>query len=309
MPALRLGLIGAGKMGRLHARALRARKDVELVAVVDPHEDVDLGVPRYPTCEALLSAQAVDAAVVASPTPTHRSVGAKLLRAGVPTLIEKPLALCAADGRALVELAHATGTALMVGHIERHNPAVAVARRWLHDGGLGQVTSVLGRRLGPGPRTRVGNNVISDLAIHELDLIPWLLGRAPQLVAARRTMEHFAVEEAAEIFMLFETVPATIEVSWMSPVRSRTLSISGTEGALELDYLAQTVQVTRGTSSRQLSVAHVDPLEREHDHFMRIARGLEGASASADMGLAAVELADAALQSANGFVWPDRLAS
>jgi predicted dehydrogenase len=166
---LKLAVVGAGHLGRIHARLLGAMDDVELVGVADPvsaaREQVaaDCHTKAFADHRELLSR--VDAAIIATPTRLHHAVALDFLRQGTPLLIEKPLASSVAEADELVEAAHRSGAILQVGHIERFNPAfTAVASRVPHPQYIEAVRAAgyTGRSIDIG--------VVYDLMIHDIDL-------------------------------------------------------------------------------------------------------------------------------------------
>src|SRR5205807_260996 len=127
--ALQTALVGAGQMGRLHARVIEEYEGTDLVAVVDPSPEAEELAWRrraqwLRSVDELLAGAAPDLAVVAAPTAEHAAVAGALIEAGVPVLVEKPIAATLEEGRALVDAAHANGVLFSVGHVEWFNPAV-----------------------------------------------------------------------------------------------------------------------------------------------------------------------------------------
>ncbi len=148
---LRGVLFGGGRMGGFHRDKIAARSDVEL-SVVDP--------PRGLTPEI----GEMDFAIVATPSSTHRDVAEPLLARGIPCLVEKPLASTLDDARALARYPK-----LMVGHVERFNPALAPVR-----GATPRFVQC--ERLAPFPARGTDVSVIDDLMVHDLDLVSLFLG-------------------------------------------------------------------------------------------------------------------------------------
>jgi predicted dehydrogenase len=167
---LKLAVVGAGHLGRIHARLLSEMADVELVAIADPiaaaREKVAADCHARPVADHRELMGRVDAAVIATPTRLHHAVALDFLQAGTPLLIEKPLAATVAEADELVEVARAHGAVLQVGHIERFNPAfVAAAAR------VGRPHYVDAVRASgfTGRSTDIG--VVHDLMIHDIDLV------------------------------------------------------------------------------------------------------------------------------------------
>ena len=170
MNRLKLAVVGAGHLGRIHARLLAEMSDVELVGVADPiaaaRENVAADHGAVPFADHRELIGRVEAAVIATPTRLHHAVALDFLRAGTPLLVEKPLAATVAEAHELVETARHHGAILQVGHIERFNPAfIAAAARVVRPQYIDAV-----RASGfTGRSTDIG--VVHDLMIHDVDLV------------------------------------------------------------------------------------------------------------------------------------------
>lgn len=246
MSKLRAVLIGLGQMGRHHARALGSLEGVELVGVHDPaltetHSAAAL-LPMACSVDELL-ALAPDVAVVATPTSTHLELGRRLAAAGVHTLIEKPVAGSAAEGRELVDAFADTGLVAAVGHIERYNPALQEMRRRLDEGQIGEIYQVATRRTGPYP-ARIGDvGVALDLATHDIDLTAWVTRSAYRSVSAHTAHRSGRSHEdlISAVAMLDNDIVANHVVNWLSPLKERITVVTGERGSLVADTVAMDV--------------------------------------------------------------------
>ena len=150
---LRAAVIGAGAMGRHHARLCAEIEGVNLVGVVDQDPAIQAQAEaRYQTrtfsdCRSLLQAEDLDFAVIAVPTHEHFPVARTLIEHGIHVLIEKPLALNAEEARKLISLARDRGINLGVGHVERFNPAVMALKQHLEQGELGRIFQINVQRI------------------------------------------------------------------------------------------------------------------------------------------------------------------
>lgn len=183
-PALRAGVIGLGRIGRHHARILRTLDGVDLVGAADPYGDRYRAADGYPVVAdpAALIRLGLDYAILAAPTPLHEPLACTLAEAGLPTLIEKPLAADPAAAHRIAETFRAAGVPAAVGYVERFNPALIAL---LEAGELGDVFCVSTRRTGPFPVRPTDVGVIHDLATHDLDLTCWITGTRYTSIAAR----------------------------------------------------------------------------------------------------------------------------
>jgi predicted dehydrogenase len=167
---LKLAVVGAGHLGRIHARLLAEMSDVELVGIADPlpaaREKVAADSDAAPFAGHGELIGHVDAAVIATPTRLHHAVALDFLRAGTPLLVEKPLAATLSEADELVETARQHGAILQVGHIERFNPAFVAATARL---GRPQYIDAVRASGFTGRSTDIG--VVHDLMIHDIDLV------------------------------------------------------------------------------------------------------------------------------------------
>ena len=237
---LRIGVIGLGAMGRHHARIWRSMDGVELVGAADPAGDLRkaaVGVPIVATVEELLEI-GIDAASVAVPSNVHESVGLALAGAGVHALIEKPVANSVGSARTLAKAFDSAGLVGVVGHVERFNPALIEMRRRLQGGELGKVYAMATRRVGPFPERISDVGVVFDLATHDIDLIRWLCGSFKTMHSITQSVVDGPHEDIIEVVGLLESgVIATMSVNWVSPVKERCVTVTGTRGAFVADLL------------------------------------------------------------------------
>jgi UDP-N-acetylglucosamine 3-dehydrogenase len=322
---LRVGIAGLGTMGRNHLRNLLARDDVTLVGVADPSApalaaalaSADRDVRGYADATELLAEEHLDALIVAAPTTLHFPVAMAALGRGVAVLVEKPLAATLDEGRQLVDAAEASGTLLMVGHIERFNPAVQALAQRLHDGALSRIFSVKTTRGGPLPERIRDVGVAIDLASHDLDIMCHLLGERPARAYAEASrMVHTAHEDLLYGLLAFPSgVVGLMDVNWLTPEKQRRIVVLGQEGMFRVDYLSQRLTYTRGAAKLSptyldgyapmfagetvtLPVKPAEPLRRELDAFFAAVRSDGPSPVSGRDGLAALQLVNLLLASA-----------
>ena len=313
---LRTAVVGVGSIGRHHARILAALPDVELVAVVDPDElqgnrvAQRVGTAWVPDIGPLLEAGALDAVTVAAPTALHEDIAGRTLNEGVATLVEKPLAPSVDAGKRLVQLAERQGAQLAVGHLERFNPAVREMRRLIASGELGDIISLTSRRLGPVPPVRQNTDVILDLAVHDLDIVAFLIGQEPSIVHAmggRAVGSRY--EDWADITLTAGIASCFLQVSWTVPIKIRRLGITGTSAYAEVNYINQQIDLFEAIEWRdakdfdefvqrfgepkkhQLQLELEEPLRLELVSFLESVRSGTPLEVPGSVGLAALELA------------------
>lgn len=243
----RVGLVGAGSMGRNHLRVLADLEGAKLVAVCDSDPATLAAVARkhhvatYLSWKEMFGREKLDAAVVAVPTQFHLQVARDALASGLHVLVEKPIAANLEEGRALIAAAAAARRMLAVGHIERFNPAVSELKRRLHEGELGRVFQLHAMRNGPfAPRVRdVG--VVIDLATHDLDVMYLLAGSQVQRVYAETEQRiHTEHEDLLNALLKFENgAIGVLQANWLTPTKIRQLSVLGEKGLFVANYLTQ----------------------------------------------------------------------
>jgi len=236
---MRVGLIGMGVMGRNHYRVLKTLSEAELVAVCDERATADVPERFYGRVDAMLAEETLDAAVVAVPTSSHLEVAAHVIDAGVPVLVEKPLASTVAEGRELIERATSAGVRAAVGHVERFNPVV---RSLIHELAGKEIYSINITRIGPFPPRINDVGVLVDLSVHDIDLVYCLTGdvslaESRIYKSIKRTGNR---EDNAVISMRLENeVVANITTNWLTPFKKRTIEVATDHAFYTADLMSQ----------------------------------------------------------------------
>lgn len=261
MNQLRVGVIGLGNMGKYHVRNYSEMPEAHLVAVADVRSNVAeefaqaYGCSAYTSVDEMLEKESLDAVTITAPTRLHFEIASKVIRAGVSVLIEKPIAETVAQAEMLIELARSHNVTLSIGHIERFNPAVTRLKEVIESGTLGKLTSILARRVGVFPSQIKDANVIIDLAVHDIDVMSYLFNREPDHIMGKAGRALVSDrEDFADILLAYGDQNGLLQVNWITPVRIRTLAVTGTKGYAELDYMTQSLtvyesQIVRGTDS------------------------------------------------------------
>ncbi len=268
-------IVGAGVMGANHCRTLNEMNDVQRVACVDPSEQAlaklrERGFEKavfYASTNEALKKDKFDAAIVAVPTHLHYAVAEQLLDAGLPVLIEKPITDELAGGRKLVEKAKRAKLVLAVGHIERCNPAVQALKK--HVAALGTPVHASAHRFGMPTDRDVGPSFI-DQAVHDIDVISFLLDRFPKSVQAveRRFVDKKSDDCCAALYE-FDGFTASVEANRATPIKTRELIICGTKGSAKLDYITQDLVIATSDEKPPARYSSFDEL------VLRVGRGAE----------------------------------
>ena len=313
---MRIGVVGYGAIGRHHARNLAQRPDVDFAGIADPspaarEAATAAGFRAFASVEAL-AASGLDAAVVAVPTSLHERAAEPLFESGCALLIEKPLAQSMTVAKRMVRRAEHAGVPLMVGYVERYNPAVEALRDFIAGDRLGELVNISARRVGALPPRVKDADVLVDIGVHDIDVVAFLTGaRRIHLVAARGGMALLD-DRLDHATMLLDAAGCvvTIEANWITPVKVRELTLTGTKGYCRVDYMTQDVWLAPGRSLApaatyeaevaqyaegtlmQLPVVKREPLARELDVFIKGVRG--GPLPDPHIALASLRLAEEA---------------
>jgi len=244
---IRVAVVGVGAMGKNHVRVYQEMPETELVAVVDERPATadqvsqNFHVPAYSNYQEMVEKEHPQAVTVAVPTVSHFTVAKGLLEAGCDVLLEKPIAATLEEAAELVNLAEQLGRLLMVGHIERFNPAVIELKSRLDRGDLGRIYQICTRRLGPFPPRIRDVGVVMDLATHDLDIMRYLTGSEVIRVFAEAKQElHASQEDLFAGILRFENdMLGMLEINWLTPAKIRELFVTGERGMFRVDYLTQ----------------------------------------------------------------------
>ena len=263
--SLRLAVIGAGHLGKIHARLAKQLTGANLIAVVDPVEAsrtavaTDLQVPTFDDYHPLL--KDFDAAIVATPTQFHHAVVMELLEHGKHVLVEKPIASTNAEAQEMVAAAATRDLVLQVGHVERFNPAWIPVRAQIQSPRF-----VAARRLAPYTCRSTDVGVVLDLMIHDLDLVLNLVPEEVidvQAVGAPVVGPH---EDWAEARLTFANgCVAQFSASRVSPVVVRSIDVCDEQGFASVDFntkSSRTLTPSDEVSHRQIDLTRMSPAEK-----------------------------------------------
>ena len=304
MNKIRVGVIGVGTMGGHHARIYSALEEVELVGVADINELAAANVAaKYHTeafndCEHLLKCD-LDAVTIAVPTSLHKEIALKAAKWGVHMLMEKPIADFLSSADAIIAAVRRENLKLMIGHIERFNPAIIKLKEVISAGELGQVLSISCRRVGPYPPRIRDVGIITDLAVHDIDVISHLYGeRALKVYAIGGNSFHKNKEDYASIILRYDdNKSGLVETNWLTPHKIRKLSVTGTEGVAHVDYLKQSLEIWVEEGLREVQIEMREPLRNELEYFLHAIAKDEQPSPSGLEGKYAVLVALSAIKS------------
>ena len=303
---LRVGVVGVGVMGSNHARVFAEIPGVSLVGVADPDRRQADPVARALGCASVADVNAllklgIDAVSIAAPTHLHRDIALTCASHGVHVMVEKPIASSVEEGKAIIAAAQRAGVTLMVGHVERFNPAVEAIKDAIRNE---EILSIAITRVGPFPPRMSNVGVVIDLAVHDIDLIRWftdsdIVEVQPQLSSAVAEREDIALLQ----FRTASGVLAHINTNWLTPFKARNVTVATRDKYVMGDLLTRQVtecfgfQPDGSYSMRHLSVGHAEPLRAELLAYVNAIRNGKAPPVTGEEGVASLEIASQCLAS------------
>lgn len=336
MNPLRIAVIGAGNLGKIHARLLAENPNAQLVAIADPspaaQENIlkQVSVPVVSDFRSIMDD--IEAAVVATPTQFHFEVAHDLLAAGKHALIEKPVTDSVEDALHLANLAESTGAVVQVGHVEQFNPAFATALEKIGTPKFIQASRMSGYTF---RSTDIG--VVYDLMIHDIDLVNSILegnvvdtravgfsvfgqnedmaqariqfsgGAVANLTASRcsfsseRSMQIFGTNGFSQIDFTNSKVTTIVVPSWMRNREMNFFNLTNEQQDFIRESLFENV-----LKRQQVEVPRTNAIEAEHNDWINAIITGDRPRIDARQGMEAVEIADGVLNSLNTHRWEQR---
>ena len=330
---IRTAVIGAGKMGAIHAKVYSQLPESALVAVVDSDPNKAAPLAEKYGCLALTDSAEllgkVDAVTIATPTTTHLELAKPFLRHRVPVLIEKPLASNVREGRKIVSLARRYDTVVAVGHSERCNPVVQAMKRLDIEPKFIEV-----HRVSPYPFRSTDVGVVLDLMIHDIDIILSLAGSRIRRIDAVGVSVIDGSEDICNARIVFESgCVANITASRLALKTERRVHVFTPQAYLSVDYLKKSGIIIKTDPNKNVvawikeqrqrsdfnpagvnwpDLLHIEPLEiddrepirLEQEAFLRAVRDPTFTpEVSAEEGLAALKCAQKILRAIRKHKW------
>jgi UDP-N-acetylglucosamine 3-dehydrogenase len=261
---IRFGVIGAGNIGFHHCRVISADPHLRLAAVIDTNLErakqcaLQFGGEAFASLEEALATLDLHAVVVSCPTHLHVQETLKCLKYKLHVLVEKPAAVNPDDARLMVRTALQHNLVLATGQVERFNPAVLLLKEIMDGGSLGKPVNLVAKRVGGFPPGHPAAGVLADLAIHDLDLFYFLIERHPIKHCASYLSVTGKIPDASTLFVDYGTASGFIQVNWITPVKMRQLSVTGTLGYAELNFISQEIRLFK---------RNVDPADFQEGSF------------------------------------------
>lgn len=321
---LKTAVIGVGSMGVNHVRVNWELPGVDLVGISDTNEAlVNTIAKKYSTraftdyCQ-MLDETRPDAVTIAVPTLYHRNIALEVIERGISLLIEKPIAFDLDEGKDIIAAAQKKGVKLMIGHIERFNPAIIALKQRIASGKLGRIFQMDARRQGPFPARIADVGVVIDLAVHDLDMMRYVSQQdVVRIYAETEKLIHSKHEDLlAGLVRMSGGAIGTLAINWLTPTKIREFMVTGDEGMFRVDLLSQdlyfyenevthsseweTMRILRGVREGQMTrfvVPKKEPLRAEQEAFLDAVLNDTPVPISGEDGLKALELAKALVSS------------
>ena len=316
MEQVKTGVIGVGSMGQNHARVLSEVSN--LVGISDPNpvqgkKIADkFGVPWFKKIDDLLPlTQAVSVAV---PTSFHLEVSEKVIDYSNHLLVEKPLAGNSKDASKIVSLASNKGVILSVGHVERHNPVVKIAKEKIVTGAWGEIISMSSCRVSNFPDRIHDVGVLFDLAIHDIDICNYLAGSSITSVFASGGSKRAEHEDHVNLILQHDNnIISKCETNWLTPMKIRNLVITTSTHYVTIDFQNQSIitknseyhnvdksnlyDINLSVETQELPIIKNEPLKLEIQDFLSAILNNTSPLVTGDDGLEVVRISEFAMES------------
>ena len=319
---VRFGLLGAGRIGKVHARAVGSNPDARLVAVADAFEQAARDIAtaygaEVRSIDEIEAAKDIDAVVICTPTDTHADLIERFSKAGKAIFCEKPIDLDVGRVEECLDVVEKTGAALMVGFNRRFDPHFMAVKKAIDDGEIGKVEMVTITSRDPGAPPvdyiKRSGGIFRDMTIHDFDMARFLLGEEPVSVSAHASvLVDKAIGEAGDydsVSVILET--ASGRQALISNSRRATygydqrIEVHGSKGMVAAENqrpvsieVANEKGYTRPPLHDFFMTRYIEAYANEIAAFIAAMSKGQKASPSGADGLAALKLADAALTSA-----------
>ena len=305
MKKMGTAVVGTGFWGKNHARVYSELESTELVAVCDVNRERakavanQFGVKAYTSSSRMLKNEDVEAVSVCTWSTKLAKEALKALNAGKHVLVEKPMASHMKQAEKLLETAENSDLRLTVGLLMRFIPGLQHIREAVENKKIGELVCATAKRVSQWPE-RIGDvGVVKDTAIHDIDVIRYISNEDPIAVYAKTgSMMHRKFEDYAQIMLTFEDgKSAFIESNWITPYKTRILTVTGSEAIMRLDYITQELWIEDAKENLQPRFPWREPLKLELQHFADCVLEKKKPLITGVDGIAALKVAEAALRS------------
>lgn len=310
MKEIKIGVIGTGNMGKNHVRVYDSMPEFELVGVYDANQETakqmaeQYGVQAFQTPEDLF--EQVEAVSIAAPSSLHHDLTIRAAQAGCHVLVEKPIALNVEDAQEMIDACEKNHVVLMVGHVERYNPAVIELMKVLESEKL---IALDFKRMSPYDPRISDANVVQDLMIHDIDVLNAIVKDPIEKLASQGAKVFSNKLDHVQAMIRYESgILASITASRVTESKVREIQINTESAYIVVKFIERSIEIMRKTNFN-LDVGHSmsyrqenivervfvplsEPLRNEFAHFAQCIR--EGVQPQTDgrMSLKALQLCE-----------------
>jgi UDP-N-acetylglucosamine 3-dehydrogenase len=305
MKKLGVAVIGTGQWGKNHARVYHELPSTELIAVCDVNREraqamaKQYGAKAYTSSAQMLKNKEIEAVNVCTWSTILAKEALKALRAGKHVLVEKPMATNPKQAEKLVQTAKENGLHLTVGFLMRFIPGLQHIRQSVENKKIGELVCATAKRVSQWPE-RIGDvGVVKDTAIHDIDVMRFISNEDPVSVYAKMgNMRIKKFEDYAQIMLTYKDgKTAFIETNWLTPYKTRLLTVTGSEAIMKLDYITQDLWIEQQKETVQPRLPFQEPLKMELQHFVDCIVEKKKPIVSGEDGVRALQVATAAIKS------------
>ncbi len=319
---LNAAVIGIGSMGKNHARIYAELDNVNLAALADTNEKLvnelakRYGAKAYTDYKEMLKNEKLDIISIAVPTKQHREVALEAINKKINVLIEKPIAADIGEAKEIIDAAKKNKMKLTVGHVERFNPSIIELKKRLEKNELGKIYKINIIRIGPFPPKIRDVGIITDLGVHDLDIIRYLTGaEVKRLYAETEQRIHTQYEDLlTAILKLENNTLVVMSVNWLTPVKVREILVIGEKGAFKADTLKEDLYFIKNPAIKKeftyqelkkgitgemtkLNLSKEEPLKAEIKSFINSITNNREPAVTGEDALKALELAQKLMES------------
>lgn len=294
---INIAIIGLGSMGKNHYRIFKSFTDVNICALCDVVQNEPYEEPFYTDVDMMLDSEKPDAVIIAVPTFLHKEVAVKCCKRGIDIFIEKPAASTVQDAKDILKAVEESGVKSCVGHVERFNPVVNALQNELKDK---EIFSVAVTRVGPFPPRIADVGVLTDLSVHDIDLIRFITHKEiiNQAIFKSRKIHNHHEDNAVLSFELTDSVIANIMTNWLTPFKKRKIEVACQDSYFEADLIAQSLTEYSSFSTNNSYIVrgcHIkkdEPLIKELEAFIEYLKtGKRGLLASLQDSIVTLKIA------------------
>lgn len=305
MKKLGVAVIGTGFWGKNHARVYRELQETELLAICDIDAEraksvaKQFGAIPYTNAGKMLRNEDIKAVSICTWSTSLAEEAIRAVNAGKHVLVEKPMAADTEQAQKLLDATERSGVHLTVGFLMRFIPGLQHIKKAVETKKVGELVCATARRVSQWPE-RIGDvGVVKDTAIHDIDVMLYLFNEEPIAVYAKTgSMRHKKFEDYAQIMLTFENgKSAFIESNWLTPYKTRILTVTGSEAIMNFDYITQELTIEDAKEAIQPRYPTQEPLKLELQHFANCISKKEKPLITGRDGFRALKIAEGALKS------------